>query len=78
MEPLTTDRGARGHEELRVHNWRVSQLTRLGVPGLRGPRALEELARVLIATSTLTPDDLKRLPPRPGPGGTAPGRPGPS
>jgi hypothetical protein len=51
--------------------------TRLGVPGLRGPRALEELARVLIATSTLTPDDLKRLPPRPGPGGAVPGRPGP-
>ncbi|MEP7023992.1 MAG: hypothetical protein ABJB47_09325 [Actinomycetota bacterium] len=41
--------------------------TRLGVPGLRGPRALEELARVLISTSTLTADDLKRLPPPPGP-----------
>jgi hypothetical protein len=32
MELQATGRGARGHEELRVHNWRVSQLTRLGVP----------------------------------------------
>jgi hypothetical protein len=32
METRTTDPDARGHEEVRVHNWRVSQLTRLGVP----------------------------------------------
>jgi hypothetical protein len=37
---------------------------RLGVPGLRGPRALEELATLLISTGELTSDDLRRLPPR--------------
>lgn len=35
---------------------------RLGVPGLRGPRALEELATLLISTGELTAEDLKRLP----------------
>jgi hypothetical protein len=35
---------------------------RLGAPGLRGPRALEELARLLVSTGELTADDLKRLP----------------
>jgi hypothetical protein len=35
---------------------------RLGVPGLRGPRALEELAALLISTGELTAEDLKRLP----------------
>ena len=29
---------------------------------LRGPRALEELARLLVSTGELTADDLKRLP----------------
>jgi hypothetical protein len=38
---------------------------RLGVPGLRGPRALEELAQLLMSTGTLTADDLRLLPPRP-------------
>jgi hypothetical protein len=38
MEPPATDRYAAGHcaierEELLVHNWRVTQLTRLGIPG---------------------------------------------
>jgi hypothetical protein len=38
MEPPATDRHAAGHcaierEELLVHNWRVTQLTRLGIPG---------------------------------------------
>jgi hypothetical protein len=33
MEPLTTDYGASRHDDLLVHNWRVSQLTRLGIPG---------------------------------------------
>ena len=37
---------------------------RLGVPGLRGPRALEELATLLISTGELTSDDLRRLPAR--------------
>ena len=37
---------------------------RLGVPGLRGPRALEELATLLISTGELTSDDLRRLPDR--------------
>jgi hypothetical protein len=32
MDPRITDLDARGREEVRVHNWRVSQLTRLGVP----------------------------------------------
>jgi hypothetical protein len=38
--------------------------TRLGVPGLHGPRALEELAVLLVSTSELTADDLRRLPAR--------------
>jgi hypothetical protein len=38
---------------------------RIGVPGLRGPRALEELAALLISTGELTADDLRRLPPKP-------------
>ncbi|HEY2238064.1 MAG TPA: FHA domain-containing protein [Streptosporangiaceae bacterium] len=37
---------------------------RLGVPGLRGPRALEELATLLISTGELTAEDLQRLPAR--------------
>jgi hypothetical protein len=39
--------------------------SRLGVPGLRGPRALEELATLLISTGELTADDLRRLPSQP-------------
>lgn len=35
-----------------------------GVPGLRGPRALEELVRLLMASGMLTADDLRRLPPK--------------
>lgn len=35
---------------------------RLGVPGLRGPRALDELAQLLISTGELTAEDLRRLP----------------
>jgi hypothetical protein len=35
---------------------------RLGAPGLRGPRALDELARLLISTGQLTAADVKRLP----------------
>jgi predicted component of type VI protein secretion system len=37
--------------------------SRLGVPGLRGPRALEDLAGLLICTGELTAGDLRRLPP---------------
>jgi hypothetical protein len=33
MEPPTTGQEAIGHHESPVHNWRVSQLERLGVPG---------------------------------------------
>jgi hypothetical protein len=33
MEPTTTGYSAGRHDELLVHEWRVSQLTRLGVPG---------------------------------------------
>jgi hypothetical protein len=33
MEPATTGHEAVGDEELLVHNWRVTRLTRLGVPG---------------------------------------------
>jgi hypothetical protein len=35
---------------------------RLGAPGLRGPRALEELALLLVSTGELTAADLQRLP----------------
>jgi hypothetical protein len=45
--------------------------SRLGVPGLRGPRALEELAMLLISTGELTADDLRRLPRQAQPGQTA-------
>jgi hypothetical protein len=40
-----------------------SRYARLGIPGLRGPRALEELAALLISTGELTAEDLRRLPP---------------
>jgi hypothetical protein len=40
-----------------------NRYVRIGVPGLRGPRALEELAALLISTGELTRDDLRRLPP---------------
>ncbi len=33
-----------------------------GAPGMRGPRALEELIRLLMSTGALTADDLRRLP----------------
>jgi len=42
--------------------------TRLGAPGLRGPRALEELALLLISTGELTAADLRRLPVQTPPG----------
>ncbi len=42
-----------------------NRYVRIGVPGLRGPRALEELAALLISTGELTGDDLRRLPPVP-------------
>jgi hypothetical protein len=32
MKPPTTGQEAIGHDQSPVHNWRVSQLTRLGVP----------------------------------------------
>ncbi|HXW46051.1 MAG TPA: FHA domain-containing protein [Streptosporangiaceae bacterium] len=44
-----------------------NRYVRIGVPGLRGPRALEELAALLISTGELTGDDLRRLPPKPPP-----------
>jgi len=42
MEPPTTGQEAIGHDESPVHNWRVSQLERLGVPG---PLAADFCAR---------------------------------
>ncbi len=39
-----------------------NRYARLGAPGLRGPRALEELALLLISTGELTAADLRRLP----------------
>src|SRR5262245_22033048 len=42
-----------------------NRYSRLGVPGLRGPRALEELAMLLISTGQLTAEDLRRLPSQP-------------
>ena len=41
---------------------------RLGAPGLRGPRALEQLALLLVSTGELTAADLRRLPANPPPG----------
>ena len=41
-----------------------NRYVRIGVPGLRGPRALEELGALLISTGELTTDDLRRLPPK--------------
>ncbi len=40
-----------------------NRYARHGVADLRGPRALEELAALLISTAELTADDLRRLPP---------------
>ncbi len=33
MEPAITGQETMGHDERSVHNWRVSQLTHLGIPG---------------------------------------------
>jgi hypothetical protein len=33
MEPPTAEDDATDHDRLLVHDWRVSQLTRLGIPG---------------------------------------------
>jgi hypothetical protein len=45
---------------------------RLGAPGLRGPRALEELALLLISTGELSAADLRRLPSQASPSGAPP------
>ena len=45
-----------------------NRYTRLGVPGMRGPRALEELALLLVSTGELTTADLRRLPAKTPPG----------
>jgi hypothetical protein len=45
-----------------------NRYVRLGAPGLRGPRALEELALLLVSTGELTPADLRRLPASASPG----------
>jgi len=45
-----------------------NRYVRLGAPGLRGSRALEELALLLISTGELTPADLRRLPASTSPG----------
>jgi hypothetical protein len=50
-----------------------NRYVRIGVPGLRGPRALEELAALLISTGELTDEDLRRLPPKTPSGEAAPG-----
>lgn len=56
--------GVRPHAVVkRCENIR-DRYARLGVPGLRGPRALEELAALLISTGELTAADLRRLPAR--------------
>jgi len=34
MQPLTTGHHGIDHDDSLVHNWRVSQLERLGVPGV--------------------------------------------
>ncbi len=45
-----------------------ARYVRLGAPGLRGPRALEELALLLVSTGELTAADLRRLPAEAAPG----------
>jgi integrase len=58
-------RGAQSHTVAkRCENIR-DRYSRLGVPGLGGPRALEELAMLLIFTGELTAEDLRRLPSQP-------------
>jgi hypothetical protein len=61
----TAERIGRGSHAVvkRCENIRM-RYTRAGAPGLKGPRALEELFRLLTSTGALTADDLKRLPPR--------------
>jgi hypothetical protein len=39
-----------------------ARYARMGVPGLRGPRALEQLAALLVSTGELTAADLQLLP----------------
>jgi hypothetical protein len=39
-----------------------TRYARLGIPGLRGPRALEQLALLLVSTGDLTAADLRLLP----------------
>jgi hypothetical protein len=45
-----------------------NRYVRMGFPGLRGPRALEELALLLVASGELTAADLRRLPAETAPG----------
>ena len=49
-----------------------ARYVRLGAPGLRGPRALEELALLLVSTGELTEADLRRLPATAEPGPSVP------
>jgi hypothetical protein len=56
VEPVPR-RGAIGHDELLVHNWRVWQLTRLGIPG-----PLAEVYADRIAWHQVAPADATRLP----------------
>ena len=39
-----------------------ARYARLGVPGLAGPRALDQLALLLVSTGELTAADLQLLP----------------
>ena len=52
--------GAHGDQALREHQ---EPLHPFRPPGLRGPRALEELARLAMSAGMLAADDLRRLPP---------------
>ena len=45
-----------------------ARYARLGVPGLGGPRALEQLALLLVSTGELTAADLQLLPAKAPPG----------
>jgi hypothetical protein len=45
-----------------------NRYVRMGFPGLRGPRALEELALLLVSSGELTAADLRRLPAETAPG----------
>jgi hypothetical protein len=60
--------GWQAHTEAKRRENIRARYARLGVPGLRGPRALEQLALLLISAGELAAADLQLLPAKPAPG----------